>query len=552
MFAQAYSGAVIGVDAQPVTVECHRANGLPGLALIGLARGAVKESVVRVRSAITATEIHLSTSRLVCNLLPAELPKDAAALDLAMAVALLAVNTTVPLEALQGRRFFGELSLGGRVESVRGAVLVADLARRCGDHELLVPAANAREAAIIPGIRVIGVAHLGELVAHLLGKRVIAPADPGAPPPGDALLGCLSEVRGQAQAKRGLEVAAAGGHNMLMMGPPGSGKTMLARRLAGIMPGLTPDESIEVTRIHSAAGVAIQNTLARQRPFRAPHHTASEVALCGGGSMPRPGEVTLAHRGVLFLDELPEFSRRALESLREPLEEGFIQISRASMSLRFPADVLLIAALNPCPCGYYTPPPAAPAPLQGEALLQDLTGGAQVPVQPKARGGVPTSRTGRICLCAFEQIQRYRARISGPLLDRIDLHVAVHAVPYRELMRAGSGDSSAQVRHRVAAARARQNARFGAARTNAQMTQAELRQHVSVPPAALRIIEAAMEDFGLSSRAVGRILKVARTLADLDDTADVSAMHIEQAVDFRLLDRSPAPLHAPGSGAVHL
>ncbi len=518
MLARAKTGTIIGIDAHPVVVEAHREAGLPRNALIGLARGAVRESLTRVTSAIKATGPGLSGANRVANLLPAELPKEASALDLALAVAMLACDGQLPTASLQKRRFFGELSLGGMLEPVRGAVIVTDLARRCGDREIILPIDNAEEAAVIPGIRVVGACSLGEVRRHLTGEEPIPPTE--LPPHvGSPTKGCFSEVRGQRRAKRALEIAAAGGHNVLMVGPPGSGKTMLARRLPGILPPLSAEESIEVTRIHSCVGLlGGSQGLVRSRPFRAPHHTASEVALCGGGSIPKPGEVTLAHRGVLFLDEFPEFSRRALESLREPLEEGSIHVARAAMSLLFPANVLLVAAMNPCPCGRFRGDVGARAPARG--------------------AGAST------CLCAFDQVVRYRSRISGPLLDRIDLHVAVESVPFRDYATAAAAEKSDLIRERVVAARCRQTSRLGPGRTNASMFEEELRRHVALGPSGTDLIEQAIDAHGLSARAIGRVRKTARTIADLQGTSEVGLDHLREALALRLLDRDLGQLGA--------
>ena len=495
-----YSRAREGVAAPLVTVEVQVSGGFPGLAIVGLPEPAVKESKDRVRGALQSGRFQFPLGRITINLAPADLPKEGGRFDLAIALGILGASGQVPAAHLAAQEFLGELALSGELRPV-GGVLPAALAAREAGRGLILPIENAPEAALVEGLALRPARHLLEVCAHLNGSGPIAPyvapdtaeLDPDYPD--------LAEVRGQEHAKRALEVAAAGAHSLLFVGPPGTGKSMLATRLPGLLPPMTEAEALQAAALRSISDRdPFDPATWRRRPFRAPHHTASGVALVGGGSNPRPGEISLAHLGVLFLDELPEFDRRVLEVLREPLESGHIHISRAARQAQFPARFQLIAAMNPCPCGYL-----------GDA-------------------------SGR-CHCTAEQIARYRARISGPLLDRIDMHVEVPRLDLAHLAGAAplGGATSAQVRARVAAARERAHAR--ADRPNAALGPKEIERHCVLDEAGSRLLQQALTRLALSARAYHRILKVARTIADLAGAEAITAAHLSEAIGYRRLDR---------------
>lgn len=517
MLARVRSAAVLGVEAYPVEVEVDLSNGLPSLATVGLPQSAVKEGRERVHAAILNAGFEFPLRRITVNLAPADRPKAGSGFDLAIALGILAASGQVPGDGLADLLVLGEIGLDGDLRPVRGALPVALCARAAGARQLVVPASNAAEAALVDGLEVRAAGSLAALCAWLAGRLElpIARADAGAAlraAPEDGV--DFADVRSQAVAKRALEVAAAGSHNFLMIGPPGAGKTMLARRLPTILPALGLEEALEATKIHSVAGtLAPGQPLIGTRPFRAPHHTVSDAGMIGGGAWPRPGEVSLSHGGVLFLDELPEFRRNVLEALRQPLEDGVVTLSRAAMSLSFPARFMLAAAMNPCPCGHY-----------GDAT--------------------------RPCRCEPVAVERYRARVSGPLLDRIDIHLSVPAVPASELsVGASPAESSAVIRARVEAARRRQRARFveqPGLYANAHMQAREVRRWCRLDEPGESLLRQAIAKLGLSARAYARILKLARTIADLAGAPEIDRAHVSEAVQYRLLDRArlPAPPRA--------
>ncbi|MGH8278062.1 MAG: YifB family Mg chelatase-like AAA ATPase [Gammaproteobacteria bacterium] len=501
MLARIFSRAVVGVEAPEVAVEAHLSAGLPAFTVVGLPEAAVRESRDRVRSALLNSHFDFPVRRITVNLAPADLPKEGGRFDLPIALGILAASEQLPSGALRDMEFLGELSLSGELKPVRG-VLPAALKARAAGRRLMLPCDNAEEAALVTGMAVLGARHLLDVCAHLTGAQCLQPHI-------STLAACephyedLADVRAQQRAKRALEIAAAGGHSLLFIGPPGTGKSMLAARLPGILPPMTEEEALQTAAVASISDSGFSAARWRQRPYRAPHHTASGVALVGGGSYPRPGEISLAHHGVLFLDELPEFDRHVLEVLREPLETGQIVVSRAARQAEFPARFQLIAAMNPCPCGY----------------LGD--------------------ESGR-CRCTEEQVQRYRARISGPLLDRIDLHVDVPRPP-RATLRPDvppDGDTSATVSARVLTARGRQLARCG--KPNARLTPHEAGHFCAPDSQGLDLLERAAERLGFSARAYHRILKTARTIADLAASESVNSTHVAEAIGYRVLDRQSA------------
>ncbi len=507
MLSKIFSSATVGIDAYIVEVETHCEKHVPGFIIVGLPDNAVKESRERVTAAIKNSEFEFPLKKITINLAPADIKKEGSSFDLPIAIGILSAIEEIKLDLLDDTIFLGELSLDGALRPIKGALPISVEARKKGIKNIVLPKVSAKEASIVDGINVYGMENLSEVVQFLNGdikkEKIVTNKDELFAKVNSYHLD-FSDVKGQENVKRALEVAAAGAHNIIMIGPPGSGKTMLAKRIPSILPPMTFDEALETTKIHSIAGIIPKDhALITERPFRSPHHTVSDAALVGGGSFPRPGEVSYSHHGVLFLDELPEFKKNVLEVMRQPLEDSKVTVSRSKLSLEFPANFMLAAAMNPCPCGFFTDPE-------------------------------------KECTCAPQQIQRYMSKISGPLLDRIDIHIEVPAVKYKELSAETKSEKSVNVRERVIKARKTQLERFKEVKhiyNNGDMGSKEVRQYCKLDSAGSELLKMAMTKLGLSARAYDRILKVSRTIADLENSEGILSQHISEAIQYRSLDR---------------